>query len=801
MTSPARDPRRTRLLTGAGHFLADEPAAGDLHMVIVRSRQPHARISVTVDRALAAPGVHAVLTGADVRPVTSPMGLLWNAPIQASAPTWSLAGDRVRYVGEPIAAVVADDSYLAQDAAELVDILYDPLSATVDPDPDGPRLYDDWPDNVFGRTGFEAGDVEEGLAAADIVVRGWYASGRVAGMPLETRGVRASWTGDGQALTLITSTQSPHQVRASLAHTLRISPLRVRVLCGDVGGAFGNKACATVEETLVAVAARGARRPVRWIESRAEAFVATVHGRGATVELELGLALDGTITGLRGQVVLDCGATPYMVGLGTGIVTAAMLFGPYRIADARTELVAIVTNKTPIGAYRGFGMPEATFAIERALDEGARRLGLDPVEIRRRNLLDPDELPHWTPSMLCLDSGRYRELLDDVAEHIGWPDARRAAAAARRAGRLVGVGVACYVEATNFGPSLTTAMMGIDSPGHDRAVIRMDPSGEVTVLTGQMPMGQGLDVTLVQVAAEEIGVPVERVSLVCGDTLVCPYTGYGSGGSRGAGIAGSAVMMAARLLHAKLRVLAAHLLGAEDPDALHAADGCFADGSGRTVSVQDVAAAAYRATDLPAGTEPGLDASYAYDPRSFAFSYGTVAAIVEIDRDTGAVQVQRLVFGHDCGTQLNPANVAAQIVGGVAQGIGAALYEQLPYLDDGRPAVESLFDYAPPLAANVPPVELLHLETPSPFSLNGAKGVGESGVIPMTAVLANAIRDALGHGAGRDGGSIADSVPITAERLLAALDDRRDTAAPDCPRTADDPREGRRDEVRISGVA
>jgi carbon-monoxide dehydrogenase large subunit len=763
------------LLTGGGHYLADEPAAGDLHLVIVRSRQPHALISVTIDRALASPGVHAVLTGADVRTATSPMGLLWHAPIQASAPTWSLAGDRVRYVGEPIAAVVADDSYLAQDAAELVDVRYDPLPANAEPDPVGPRLYDDWPDNVFGRTSFEAGDVEKGLEAAAVVVRGRYASGRVAGLSLETRGVRASWTGGGHTLTLRTSTQSPHQVRASLAHTLRISPARVRVLCGDVGGAFGNKACAYVEETLVAVAARVVRRPVRWIESRTEAFVATVQGRGATVDLELGLAADGTITGLRGQVVLDCGATPYMVGLGTGIVTAAMLFGPYRIADARTELVAVVTNKTPVGAYRGFGMPEATFAIERALDEGARRVGLDPVEIRRRNLLDPDELPYWTPSMLCLDSGRYRDLLDDVAEHIDWPNARRAAADARRDGRLVGVGVACYVEVTNFGPSLTVAMMGIDSPGHDRAVIRMDASGEVTVLTGQMPMGQGLDVTLIQVAAEEIGVPIDGVSLVCGDTLACPYTGYGSGGSRGAGVAGSAVMMAARQMHAKLRVLAAHLLGAERPDALHAAEGCFWDESGKTVSIQDLAAAAYRATDLPKDSECGLETSYAYDPRSFAFSYGTVAAIVEVDRTTGAVDVQRLVFGHDCGTQLNPDNVAAQIVGGVAQGIGAALYEQLPYLDDGSPVVESIWDYFAPLAANVPSVELLHLETPSPSSLNGAKGVGESGVIPMTAVIANAIRDAIGHS-----GPVTDSLPITAERLLTVLDDRLDITEPRC---------------------
>lgn len=764
------DAGRTRLLTGGARYLAAAGSTGDLHLVVVRSRHPHARITLDASRARATPGVHAVVTGADIRPVTAPMEMMWNAPTQASAPTWSLAGDRVRYVGEPIAAVVAEDPYLAQDAAEAVVAHYEPLPAATEPDPDGPRLYDEWPDNVFGRTRFEAGDVQSALDDAAVVVRGRYASERVAGLPLETRGVRASWTSDGQTLTVTTSTQSPHQVRASLAHTLQLPSQRVRVLCGDIGGSFGNKACAYVEETLVAFAARLVRRPVRWIESRAESFVATVHGRGTTVDLELGLAGDGTITGLRARVLLDCGATPYMVGLGTGIVTAATVFGPYRVAHALSELVAVVTNKTPIGAYRGFGMPEATFAIERALDEGARRIGVDVVEVRRRNMLESHELPHWTPAMLCLDSGHYRRLLDKVADHIDWSRAQREASDARAAGRLVGVGLASYLEATNFGPSLTAAMMGIGNPGHDRAVVRMDDAGEVTVLTGQMPMGQGLDDVLSQVAAEEVGVPVTKVSLACGDTLACPYTGYGSGGSRGAGVAGSAVMMAARRMRDKLRTLAAHLLGCRDRDEVRDADDGFADAEGRTVSIAEVASAAYRAIDLPADAEPGLETSYTYDPRAFAFSYGTVAAVVEIDRDTGRVDVRRLVFGHDCGPHLNPGSVAGQIVGGVAQGLGAALSERLPYHGDGRPAVESLWDYFPPLAANVPDVELLHLETPSPFSLNGAKGTGESGVIPIAAVIGNAIRDALGYAA-----PVTDTVPITAERLLEELEhaDRR----------------------------
>lgn len=764
-----------RLAAGGGRYLADEYAAGELHLVVVRSREPHARITVDPRRARAAPGVHAVLVGADVRGVTEPMGMMWNAQIQAYAPTWCLATDRVRYVGEPIAAVVADDAYQAEDAAELVDVHYERLPAVVDPRPDSrPLLYDDWPDNVFGRNRFEAGDAAAALDDAAVVVSGRYTNSRVAGLSLEARGVRASWDITGESVTVWTSTQSPHQVRSSLGATLRVPERCVRVQCPDVGGAFGNKACAYIEETLVAFAARAVRRPVRWIESRSEAFVATVHGRGTVVDLELGFTADGAISGLRADVLLDCGATPYMVGCGTGMVTAATVLGPYRIPDALSELVAVVTNKTPIGAYRGFGMPEATFAIERAMDEGARRLGIDPIEIRRRNLLRPDELPYWTAAMMCLDSGRYSELLDLVAAQIDWRRTQREAAEARDAGRLVGVGVACYLEATNFGPSLTAAMMGINSPGHDRAVVRMDESGSVTVLTGQTPMGQGLETVLAQVAADELGVPLESVSVICGDTLACPYTGYGSGGSRGAGVAGSAVMMASRRLRERMRRIAAHLLEAADPSAVREVEGGFADESGSTVTVSAVAESAYQARDLPPDTEPGLESSYTYDPQAFAFSYGAVAAVVEIDRDTGAVSVRRLVFGHDCGVQLNPANVAGQIIGGAAQGLGAALYEQLPYTADGRPVVESLWDYFPPLPANMPAVELVHLQTPSPFSLNGAKGCGESGAIPLPAVLANAIRDALDS----ESSEVVDTIPITAERLLAVLDRENSTTQP-----------------------
>lgn len=782
-----------RLAAGGGRYLADESLSGELHLVIVRSREPHAFISVDTARAAAAPGVRAVLVGAEVRAATEPMGMMWSAQVQREAPTWCLATDRVRYVGEPIAAVIADDAYLAEDAAELVDVRYEKLPPVVEPSATSrPLLYDDWTDNVFGRTRFEAGDVVAALDGAAVVVSGRYVNDRVAGMSLETRGVRATWDITRESVTVWTSTQSPHQVKASLAATLRIPESRVRVQCPDIGGAFGNKACAYIEETLVAFAARAVGQPVRWVESRAEAFTATVHGRGTVIDLEVGFTSDATISGLRATVLLDCGATPYMVGLGTGVVAAAMVLGPYRVADALSELVGAVTNKTPIGAYRGFGMPEATFAIERAMDEGARRLGIDPIEIRRRNLLRPDELPYWTAAMMCLDSGRYGELLDLVATEVNWPQLQDDLADARAAGHLVGAGVACYLEASNFGPSLTAAMMGINNAGHDRAVVRMDASGLVTVLTGQVPMGQGLETVLAQVAADEVGVDLDAVSVVYGDTLASPYTGYGSGGSRGAGVAGSSVMLAARKLRGRLRVLAAHLLEV-DPADLEEANGLFGNGSGTEISLQEVAAAAYDAKDLPPGFEPNLEASYTHDPRAFAFSYGAVAAVVEIDRDTGTVRIRRLVFGHDCGVQLNPGNVEAQIVGGVAQGIGAALYERLPYTNDGRPVVESLWDYFPPLPANVPPIELVHLETPTPFSPNGAKGVGESGIIPVPAALANAIRDALTTEIGAaQAYAVVDTLPITAERLLAVLDQMT---------PASDQRKENTREVRVTGMA
>ncbi|QLL09243.1 xanthine dehydrogenase family protein molybdopterin-binding subunit [Mycobacterium vicinigordonae] len=756
-----------RFAAGGGSYLADEQAAGELHLVVVRSREPHARIRVDTRKARAAPGVHTVLVGADVRCATEPMAMMWTAQLQASAPTWCLAGDRVRYVGEPLAAVVADDPYLAEDAAELVEVTYDRLPAVVEPSAESrPLLYDDWPDNVFARTRFEAGDPQAALADAALVVAGRYTSGRVAGLPLETRGVRAAWDIGGESVTVWTSTQALHQVRASLAATLRIPEGRVRVLVPDVGGAFGNKTCAYIEETLVAFAARVVGRPVRWIESRSEAFTATVHGRGTAVDLELGLNADGTITGLRASVVLDCGATPYMAGAGSGVVTAAMVMGPYRISNALSELVAVVTNKTPIGAYRGFGQPEATFAVERAIDEGARRLEVDPMEIRRRNLLRPDELPYWTAAMMCLDSGNYSELLDLVADRVDWTRTKREAAQARAAGRLVGVGAACYLEASNFGPSAAAAMMGINNPGHDSAVVRMDASAAVTVFTGQTPMGQGLETVLAQVAADEVGVPLDSVTVVCGDTQSCPYTGYASGGSRGAGVAGSAVMMASRGLRERMRVIAAHMLESADSATVHDTDAGFSGASGAQVTVGEVAEAAWRALDLPPDTQPGLESTYTYDPRNFAFTFGVVAAVVEIERDTGAVLVQRLVFGHDCGVQLNPALVAGQVFGSTVQGIGAALYEQLPYTDDGHPVVQSMWDYFPPLPANVPPIELVHLETPSPFSLNGAKGAGEGGAIPLPAALANAIRDAIGS----EQAHIVDTLPVTAERILAAID-------------------------------
>ncbi|MEA3537763.1 MAG: molybdopterin cofactor-binding domain-containing protein [Pseudomonadota bacterium] len=440
-----------------------------------------------------------------------------------------------------------------------------------------------------------------------------------------------------------------------------------------------------------------------------------------------------------------------------------MMTGPYRIDTVDIEALAVVTNKTPTGAYRGFGQPEANFALERALDMAAPRLGLDPAELRRRNLVAPSEMPYPTPTGIVLDSGRYADLLDATLERFGDNDAPPSSR------RRTGVGIACYAETTNFGPSPLCKLIGVDSGGFDITSIRMEPSGHVRVFVGQTPMGQGIETVLMQVAADELGLPIEDISIVHGDTVSSAYTAYASGGSRGAGVAGGSTALAARRLRARILRWGAHLLDASSESVRFVQGGVeVTDMPTRRIGIAEIAAAAYKAFSTPEGLEPGLEDRAAYDPPALAIAYGCVVAQVAVDLDTGKITVERIVFGHDCGVQINPAIVEGQVIGGLAQALGATLFEEVRYDADARPLTLSLQDYLLPLASDVPHVELVHFETPTPFSPIGAKGVGESGTIGVPAAIANAVQNALGAA------SPLVTLPLTGERVLAALS--RDSA-------------------------
>jgi carbon-monoxide dehydrogenase large subunit len=524
------------------------------------------------------------------------------------------------------------------------------------------------------------------------------------------------------------------------------------------------KSCPYGEETLVAFLAAKLGRPIRWIESRADAFVGSVNGRDHRVELQVGFDPDGRITALKGRVLLDKGADPTPSSCGTAWTGGAVLTSGYRIPAIDIEALGVMTNKTPTGPYRGYGQPESNLAIERALDIAAERLALTPAEIRRRNLVRPQEMPYVRPTGLVLDSGDYERLMDMTLERFGYAQALMRASTTRNATTSIGVGFACYTELTNFGPSAACKLIGIANGGFDVCTLRMEPSGHVRLFISQTPMGQGIETSLSQLCAHELGLSPEDVTVIHGDTLTAPYTAYGSGGSRGAGVGGGAVVLAARDLAGQIRRWGGHLLQVSEDQIILARGNVAVRGEPqRRISISQVAAAAYLGAFCPPGTSPGLEARAAYDPPGLAISYGTVAVEVELDRETGKIRVSRITFGHDCGTQINPEIVDGQVRGGVVQAIGATLFEELRYDDEGRPLLTSMHDYFVPLASDVPAIDLLHLETPSPFSHHGAKGVGESGTIAVPAAIMNAVQNAIGPGV------TLTELPLRAERVWQAL--------------------------------
>jgi len=770
-----------RLVKGLAHYVDDIRLPETLHVSFVRSIYAHARVGgVDTSEALKAPGVVAVFTGRDVSEKIGPVPCAGNLPDLKVPDHRVIATDKVYFVGHPVAAVVATDPYTARDAAELVLVDYEELPVVVDPEEaanGGAVIHEQFGSNVAYRLTAGEGDIEAALASADRVIKQRVINQRLAPVAMEPRGVLARYLPGEQELTLWSSTQIPHLMRTQVALMLGVPENKLRVITPEVGGGFGSKLNVYAEEALLGWISMQTARPVKWIETRRENIQATIHGRGQVGEIEIACREDGTVKGLRYNVVADLGAYHQLLTPAIPTLTGLMLSGCYKIPAIQINVTCVFTNKMATDAYRGAGRPEATYVAERALDLVADELGLDPVEVRRRNFPSPEEFPFKTATGLFYDSGNYEGALAKALENAGYENLREEQKRAREEGRLVGIGVSTYVEICALGPS-----QAMPAGGWESATVRIEPTGTVTVLTGASPHGQGQETSFAQLAADELGVDLNDVTVVHGDTSIVQY-GIGTFGSRATAVGGTAVYIAIEKLKEKATKIAAHMLGT-DASNIAFAEGVFSlkaaktksaaagDGEaakdsdevpepvvpagqapegalpepaeGRTkVTIQDVALAAHLGRELPPDTEPGLSATYFFEPKNFTFPFGTHICVVEIDRDTGQIDFQRYVAVDDCGKVINPMLVDGQVQGGIVQSIGQALYEEVVYDEQGQLVTGTLMDYAVPRAKMIPWMELDRTETPTDVNPLGVKGVGEAGTIGATPAIVNAIVDAL----------------------------------------------------------
>jgi aerobic carbon-monoxide dehydrogenase large subunit len=740
-----------RLLTGQGSYVDDHRPARLLYAAFLRSPHPHARV-VRIDSsgALALPGVAAVLTGEDVARLARPVRAASKTPAVKVTSFPPLALGRVRHVGEAVVMVAAESRYLAEDAVERILVEYEPLPVVTDMeaalDPSSPLLHEEAETNLLVSREFGRGDVDAALAGAALVVRERFRFHRHTPVCMENRGCLAEYATGSGTLTLRSSAQCPGLVRDVLTDLLDMPEHRIRVIATDVGGGFGAKASLYPEEIATCVMARRLGRPVKWIGDRREDLLATTHAWDEIVEAELGVDRDGAIVGLRAQVTVDVGA--YSIYPWTAAIepvqTISFLPGPYRVPTYRGRTRGVATCKAPLGPYRGVGRPPAVFVIEGLMDRAARRLGLDPTEIRLRNFVRDEEFPYKSPSGIVWDRSSFTGSLRRACEALDYAAVRAEQARARADGRWLGVGVASYVELTGIGSAIPVSPGMPIATGTESATIRFDPAGKVTAVFGVASHGQGLETTLAQIVADELSVPIDDVRVVHGDTELSPY-GTGTYASRSLVLAGGAAMLAGRAVREKMLVIAGHLLEADPADVVMTDGRCAIRGMpDRSVTVRDVARAAYAGVRrLPAGLEPGLEATRFYDPYYGTASNATHVAVVEVDRATCEVRTLRYLVVEDCGRMVNPLIVDGQVHGGVAQGLGAALLEEVVYDDSGQLLSGTLMDYVVPSACEVPWMEVHHLETPSSVALGGFRGMGEGGTIGAPAAIANAIADAL----------------------------------------------------------
>ena len=764
-----------RFIQGKGKYIANMSLPDMAHLAIKRSPYGHARIvSINTAAAQALPGVIAVYTGQDL--LNGGVGALpcgWNVPDIKVPTRYPLTIDKVRHVGDGVVAVVAETAYIAYDALDLIEVEYEPLPAIIDAkkttEAGAPLVHDNLPNNISYT--WALGNKEEtlqALAEADHVVELELINQRLIPNAMEPRACLAQWSAPMEEMTLWTTSQNPHPIRLLLsAFTLGIPENKLRVISPDVGGGFGSKIFHYPEEIITPWVSRAINRPVKWVSTRSEAMMTDSQGRDHVTHCKMALKNDGTMTGIYVSTWSNQGA--YISTFAPLIPTAlyiTLLSGLYKLKGVYGEMWGTMTNTVPVDAYRGAGRPEASYLMERLVDLAARDLNMDPLEIRRKNFIPADEFPYQTPVAFLYDSGDYHKLFNKAVEMADYDNMRRMQVAARAEGRVVGVGIVGCIEASGPAPSAVAGSLGSAVGFWESGKVRVHPTGKVSVFTGSHTHGQGHETTFAQVVADELGIPMEDVDIIHGDTATVPF-GMGTYGSRSASVGGSALVRSAEKIRAKVMKIAAHQMEAAEEDLVYDRENGNVHVKGspdKAKAFAELAFAAYTAHNLPADLEPGLEETSFYDPANFTFPNSCHIAQIEIDKDTGAVTVQRYIAVDDVGKVINPLIVEGQIVGGIAQGVGQALWENGVYDESGQLLTGTFMDYAMPRADGFPKLEVGRTETPSPHNPLGVKGAGEMGTIAATAVIANAVMDAL-----TPFGIRHLEMPLTPEKLYNAM--------------------------------
>ena len=728
-----------RLLTGTATYVEDIELPNMHYASILRSPYPAAKIkNLDLETALQHPKVVAIFTGKDISDLGPvPCGI--SLPDLRIPHHHLLAQERVYYVGHPIAVVVANDKYAARDAVDLIEIDFEPGPSVSDPeealDKSATPVHPEYKNNVAFTHHQEGGDVDAAFAEADVVVKERIISQRLIPSPLEPRGTVATWNSGDKTLTVYSSTQIPHILRSLLSSVLNLPEHKLRVVAPEVGGGFGCKCELYPEEALTGFIAMQLGKPVKWIATRREDFLATIHGRGHVDYYELAAKRDGTMVGLKVKIVQDIGAFHMLLTPVMPVLSVLMLPGLYRFKNVQADVIGAFTNRMATDLYRGAGRPEATHGIERMVEILAAELQMDPAEIRMKNFVPASDFPYDTPTGLSYDSGNYAALLEKTLELADYNQLRHKQKEARKEGRLMGIGLCTYGEICGFGPSPT-----LPTGGWESATVKIEPSGHVTVMSGISSHGQGAETSFSQITADELGIDIDDIVVLHGDTATVQH-GVGTFGSRNTVVGGTALVLALQELKEKIERYGAMLLDSDD--VTYSDGGCTCNKTGKTVELSEISGASYNANTLPPNTQPGLVCTNYWEPPNYAFPFGAHLIVSEVDRDTGEIEIKKYLAVDDCGKIINPLMVEGQVHGGVAQGLGQALYEQVVYDETGQLVTGEYMDYAVPKASMIPHIQTDRTETPSPVNPLGVKGIGEAGTIAASPAMVNSVVDAL----------------------------------------------------------